>query len=279
LNLSARSGCAALGLFAPGVRSFTGEKPLAERACGGYFTFTPGPNRGGTYSLRVSARPGTEAIVSYHLEVAPAGPDDEGPGLLLRDGERRTGALSGSGVDAVDLYRFDVPARSIVRLDFDSTARLSIALETLRGEAIARGAAGGDLAQTLAPGTYLAAVSAPPRASGSYAVRLRVRVVTRTTLTVGSARSMTVLVGQPVVLQSATTPAPPSAGRVGLRLDYDDPLSGWVFRRLWVVAPQGTVTFTPLAVGTWRVVASFYGTRGSSPSRSESVTLNVKSRY
>jgi dipeptidyl aminopeptidase/acylaminoacyl peptidase len=275
-NLQPRGGCASAALYAPGTRAFAGARTLVYRACGGYFTYTPGPGRDGTYTVLVSARPGTEAIVAYRLGAAPAQPDDQGPGIAVENGADVSGSVSSRGLDVVDLYHFDVTDRSIVRIGLESGGRLSLALETLSGKTLDRAVGGSGLVETLAPGTYLIAVSAPARASGSYRLSLLERVVTQTTLKIGTAKSVTIPLGQPVVLQSATTPAP-AGGHVALRLDYEDPLAGWVFRQLWTVAPQGSVTFTPPAVGVWRVDAGFSGTRTSSPSRSDYVTINVRS--
>lgn len=96
------------------------------------------------------------------------------------------------------------------------------------------------------------------------------------TLTIDGKQAITAAGGRAVMLHSDTTPAP-SGGRVRLRLDYQDPLSGWVFRRTWDTDPGGSITFTPPAVGLWRVRASFYGTRASSPSGSREVTIRVTS--
>ena len=71
-------------------------------------------------------------------------------------------------------------------------------------------------------------------------------------------RQVTIPVGESVLLQTATTPAP-TGGQVVIRLDYEDPLAGWVFRKLWEVTPEASVTFTPPSVGPWRVIASFRG--------------------
>jgi Tol biopolymer transport system component len=276
INLQPRGGCASESLYGPGLHAFAGARTLVYRTCGGYFTYTPGPGRGGTYTVLVSARPGTDAIVAYRLQAAPAGPDDQGPGIAVANGATVAGSVSSRSLDVVDLYHFDVAERSIVRIGLESTAGLALALETLQGKELDRAVGGADLVETLAPGTYLIAVSAPPRAAGGYRLSLLERVVTKTTLKVGTSSSVTIPLGQSVVLQSATTP-PPDGGHVVLRLDYEDPLAGWVFRQLWTVGPQGSVTFTPPAVGVWRVAASFSGTRTASPSHSEYVTVDVRS--
>jgi Tol biopolymer transport system component len=268
INYSTAHGCATEALYAPHAQSFA-DHAILTRACGGYATYTPGPGRSGTYTIRVAAVPNTEPIVSYHLQVASAEQDDQGPGLLMSGDETRRGSVSGRSVDDVDLFHFVVHDPSVVKLSLQSAAALSLRLTSLTGKQIAAGAT---IVERLRPGTYLAQVSAPGRAAGAYALSVLVRVVTKTTLTLASTK---LSLGDSVALQTATAPAP-AGGRVGLRLDYDDPLSGWVFRKLWFVAPGGGVTFTPPTVGLWRVTASFYGTRNASPSHSKTVEVDVR---
>ena len=272
INLSPRKGCASIGVYLPGISTFSASRRAAYRDCGGYFTFTPGPDGRGTYSLLVAAQPGTQAIVSYHLQAAPAEPDDQGPGILLGSDARVSGSLFASGIDVVDLYRFDVGKLSSVQVELTSSAGLSVALTGIDGAAIAQAEAGSVLSKTLTHGTYLLAVTAPHRVGGKYTLALLVRLVTKTTLTVDGKPKVAVPVGRSVVLQTDTSPVP-SGGSVRLVLEYQDPLAGWVFRRSWTVAPGSSVTFAPPAVGAWRVRASFFGTRGASPSRSQLVTV------
>jgi TolB protein len=272
INLSPRRGCASIGLYRPGVRGFGTNGRVAFHQCGGYFTFTPGPDGGGTYSLLVAAQSDSQAIVAYHLQAAPAEPDDQGPGILLDGDQRVSGSLFATGIDVVDLYRFDVSERSAVRVELTSSSAFSLALTRVDGGAIAQAPAGSVLRQTLTHGTYLLAVRAPHRVGGKYTMALLVRLVTKTTLTADGKAKVIVPVGRSVVLQTATAPAP-SGGNVRLALEYQDPLAGWVFRRSWDVAPGSSVTFAPPWVGAWRVRASFFGTRGSSPSQSQLVTV------
>ncbi len=272
INLSPRKGCASIGVYPPDTHSFSTSRRVAYHECGGYFTFTPGPNGGGTYSLLVSAQPGTQAIVAYHLQAAAAQPDDQGPGILLGSDATVSGSLSGIGVDVYDLYRFDVSRLSTVQVDLTSSVGLQLALTTLDGTRIADATPGSTLRKTLKQGTYLLAVTAPGRVGGKYTLALLVRLVTKTTLTADGKAKLTVPVGQSVVLQTETTPAP-AGGTVRLVLEYQDPLAGWVFRKSWDISPGSTVVFAPPAVGAWRVRATFSGTRGASPSTSDLVTV------
>lgn len=272
INLSPRKGCASIGVYRPGVGAFGTSGRVAYRECGGYFTFTPGPGGGGTYSLLVAAQSGTQAIVAYHLQVAPTEPDDQGPGILLGNDARVSGSLFASGIDVVDLYRFDVGKRSAVKAELTSSAAFSLALTDIDGSPIAQAAAGSALSKTLTHGTYLLAVTAPHRVGGKYTLTLLVRLVTKTTLAADGKPAITVPVGRSVVLLTDTSPAP-VGGNVRLDLEYQDPLAGWVFRRSWTVTPGSNLTFAPPAVGAWRIRASFFGTRGASPSRSQYATV------
>jgi Tol biopolymer transport system component len=274
INLSPRKGCASIGVYPPGTRSFGSGRRLVSRECGGYFTVTPGPGRGGRYSLLVSAPRGTEAVVGYHLQAAAAQPDDQGPGVPLSSDARVSGSLSGTNIDVVDLYRFDVRKLSTVEAALTSSAGMDLALTRLDGTRIAETPPGSMLRETLKTGTYLLAVSASGRVGGSYTLALLVRAVTKTTLTANGKARVTVPAGATVSLQTETTPAP-DGGTVRLVLEYQDPLAGWVYRRSWDVSPGSSVPFTPPAVGGWRVRATFFGTRGSSPSASHLVYVDA----
>ena len=274
INLSPRKGCASIGVYPPATRSFGSSRRVVFRECGGYFTLTPGPDRGGTYSLLVSAPRGTEAVVAYHLQAAAAQPDDQGPGVPLSSDARVSGSLSGKSIDVVDLYRFDVRKLSTVRAALASSAGIQLALTRLDGTRIADTTPGSTLRKTLKEGTYLLAVSAPGRIGGSYTLALLVRVVTKTTLTADGKARITVPVGDTVLLQTETTPAP-GGGTTRLVLEYQDPLAGWIYRQSWDVSPGSNVQFTPPAIGAWRVRATFFGTRASSPSASHLVYVDA----
>ena len=47
----------------------------------------------------------------YHLQVAKATDDDTSPGLPLANYQRARGSWQGSGIDAVDIYRFSLGRR------------------------------------------------------------------------------------------------------------------------------------------------------------------------
>lgn len=275
INLSPRRGCVALRVFPPAAHGFSSSRSVAYRQCGGYLTYTPGPGRSGVHGLLVSAHPGSEAVVAYRLQAGAAGVDDVGPGIhLAGHGEPVKGRLSASGIDVEDLYSFDVQRLSAVRVELRSQAGLGLALTTIEGDSIAGVDAGTILRKTLQPGSYVLAVTAPGRVGGRYELSALVRAVTKTTLTADTKRRLSVPVGRSVALATATTPSPGS-GRVVLRLDYLDPRAGWVYRRSWETVPGGTIAFAPPSIGTWRVRASFLGTLTSSPSSSETVTIEA----
>jgi hypothetical protein len=87
LNLVARGSCVGMALYPPGTTQFDEAESIKRTSCGGYMTFTPGPDAGGLYSIRITPSGGVQGAQRYTLHVAAAGPDDVGPGLELRNGE------------------------------------------------------------------------------------------------------------------------------------------------------------------------------------------------
>jgi len=269
VNLSpGRGRCITLGLFAPGTRSFAGAQPLHVLPCGGYFSYTPGPGGTGRYSLLVTAsdqRPGRQR---YHLQAAVAGPDDTAPGVPLRNLETRSGTISGTRIDVVDLYRFRVPGSSDVTLTLrgPSAARLIVLSEN--GRRLASSDSAGALTAHLGRGAYFVAVRAESGAHGRYRLSLLERALTTTTVLANGSRSASVAPGASVAISVAV--AFSQAGAVRLELDRFDPLTGWHFYRLYRlrVGSNGRagITWRPPAIGHWRVRASFGGTRTASPS-------------
>ena len=105
-----------------GTCSFADAGPLKVLHCGGYLTYTPGQGAGGRYTVLATAtgtRPGRQR---YRLQAALAGPDDMAPGVRIENLETRGGSLS--GIDVVDLYRFQVPrARATSRSRLPDASR------------------------------------------------------------------------------------------------------------------------------------------------------------
>ena len=287
LNLaSASARCLPLSLFPPKTKSFSSTPPLRRAECGGYLVFTPGPDGGGRYSLLVEAEGSRAGMQPYRLDTAPAGADDTAPGLLIRNGERRRGALAGSHIDVVDLYRFDVDHRSDVTIGFDSSRRLAFEIQLLGadGQRLGRASAearGGKLRRQLDEGQYYFAVQALHQSAGRYTVGLLVREITTTTVTLNGSAEATSTRGDSVALKVTVTPQAAAGGVVRLQLDRFDPIEGWQFARTFTahVGPNGTATvfWKPPTVGRWRIHAVYMGTRAAGPSSSGHAYLVVKS--
>ena len=268
INLSpARGRCITLSLFRPRTRSFASAAPLRALPCGGYFTYTPGFGGSGRYTLLVTAsdqRPGRQR---YHLQAAVAGPDDVAPGLPLRNLQSRSGTLSGTRIDVVDLYRFRVAEPSDVTLTLRGPSSARLILLSENGHRLAAGGPGA-VTSRLGHGTYFAAVRAESGAHGRYRLSLLERELTTTTVLANGSRSALVAPGGSVAIAVAVDFS--SAGAVRLELDRFDPLTGWHFYRLYRLrlgaSGRTGLSWRPPAIGHWRARASFGGTRTASPS-------------
>ena len=236
---------------------------LRSMSCGGYSTFTPGPDGGGRYFLELIAPQGAGSA-QYRLQFAKAGQDDIGVGSELKSLATVHGALAPAGVDVVDVFHFGVAERSDVRLRLGGAPAYSLVLLTDSGSRLT--SAGDQIRRQLDRGRYVVAVRGEIGAAASrYTLGLVIRRLTVTTL---KAASPEVLPGVPVTLSLATTPAP-DAGRVKLQIDRFDPLEGWQFFKLLdASAGTGSVSWAPPALGRWRFRAAFTGTLTFSPSRS-----------
>jgi hypothetical protein len=269
INVVAPPGlCLSVGLYRVNGHAFGDE--AAAVGCGGYRLFTPGVGGDGRYSLVVHASSGVAGtrLQRYRLEVAPAGPDDMGPGTPLGGGHV-SGRLSAFGVDVEDLYRFDVVRRGEVKLALTDRSQFDVFLLSEGGRRLSCACGGrgpATLRQQLAPGHYFALVRAARRSSGSYRLSVSVREITATTLTFSS-RQVAAGGGVTISVHVAT-----AAGPVAVEIDRFDPLQGWVFARSIHVAvgPGGTASigWTPPAQGRWRARAAFAGTGAASPSSS-----------
>ena len=274
--------CVTLGLYGPRLRSFVSGAPLRSVGCGGYLTFTPGPGGGGRYSLRVFAR-GERGEARYRLQVAEAGRDDTSPGVPLHNLEQRTGMLSGRSVDVIDLYRFQVGARSDVVLTLATGERMQTDLALLndrgrnvRCECLASG--GARMRLQLPRGRYFLAVRSREHTGGRYRLRLLVREITKTGITIDGERRAFANPGRSVIVAAKVSPAR-AGGLVRFKVDRFDPFQGWVFAR-FLTAEVGAdglarVAWLPPSVGRWRIDARFQGTIARSPSRSGTATLLV----
>ncbi len=275
-----RNRCVAVSLYRPGIRSFSGVQPLHSLRCGGYFTLTPGPDDGGRYTLLVTAQGTRAGAERYHLAAGAAGTDDTAPGVPIANLQSRRGALNARGLDVVDLYRFDVPARSDVtvrlRAGGSSTFDLRVLGETGRRVGCACGSSGSQqLTTRLGSGHYFAVVRARGFTRGGYTLSLLVRQITTTQIAFGTGSA------SPGRAVSATAHvAAAAAGRVTIRVDRFDPLMGWQFARRYRLrlgsGGTASATFVAPTVGRWRARAFYSGTRTSSPSKSGFSVLVVR---
>jgi hypothetical protein len=259
------NGCATLSLRGP-------NGPLRSWSCGGYATFTPGPDGGGRYLFEVTA-PSRSGAVGYRLSATRAGPDDVGIGQELANLANARGSLAPLSGDVVDIRHFDVTQPSDVRLRLSTGAGFSLLLLTDTGRRLAAGE--GEVSRTLSRGRYVVAVQARAGTSGgTYTLGLVVRQLTRTTL---SASAHEIRPGASVTFTVEVKPQP-NGGSVRLQIDRFDPLDGWQFNRfVRLQAAGGRITWTPPAAGRWRARATYGGTLLFSQSRTGYLHLLVAS--
>jgi hypothetical protein len=281
---TATGTCLDVLLYPPKTQAFGFENALRELSCNGYATFTPGPDGGGLYTIRVAANPEALGRAVYRLKVAPAGPDDIAPGLPLLNGQTRRGQVSGRTIDVIDLFRFSVGSRSDLTLTLKAgaKARIDLVLLTdsgrrLKCECFDTG--GEKLRRRLNPGRYYAVVRARESSGGRYRLSLLLREITSTDLTISGSHVSSTAPGQSVTLAARVSSSAAAGGLVRIQVDRFDPLEGWQFFRLFAqhAASDGSaiVTWTPPTVGRWRVHAVFFGTRTASPSSSAYAHLLV----
>ena len=277
-----RAECVAFRLFAPGTGDFRNARPVIRRECGGYATYTPGPRRGGRYSIFVEARGSRSVTLRYRLQVAPAGPDDIGPGLPLANQQTRKGSLNGSRINVVNFFHFDVVRQSDVALRLRAHAQFDLVLLSDTGRVLdcECGSSGGAyLRRGLTAGDYFVVVRAGERSGGSYRLSLLIREITQTQALVAGSRLVTLPQRQTANVETRVTPA--AAGRVNVYIDRFLPLDGWVFSRIVSLqtGADGVARFSwrPPAPGRWRLQAFFRGTQTASPSSSAYLIVNVRS--
>ena len=265
IHRAQRSGCTSLRLFPPGTTDFEEDSPARTAGCGGYFLFTPAAGEGGRYSLVVTAQPRRRGDQRYHLQVSRARADDTSPGLPLGNYQRARGALRGSGIDVVDLYRFSLARRSQLRVRLrGGDFRLQLLRDT--GARVAS-TDDGELEQRVRQGRYFIAVRALRTNSGRYVLQRAARTITRAGITINGEESAQAPPGSAVRIQVRLRP--PVAGPVRVTIERFDPLAGWQFhRRVARSASAGvaTVAFTPPSEGRWRASAEYLGTRVAAPS-------------
>jgi hypothetical protein len=276
-NRSKHGACVSGALFAPGTSSFERGSQLLQIECGGYRLFTPGPGQGGRYSFEITPRQIYTGIQRFHLQVAPAGPDETAPGVALGNYGVAHAHLDGAGVQVLRLYRLDVSSHSnlTLRLSAPGAARFNLRLLDQNGSQIACqcGASGPQkLQQKLTVGRYYVAVSARNGSSGNFTLERESRTITRTAVYFAGARSHA---GRASVGAGRSTPihvrvSTGASGPVTVDVERFDPVFGWQFYRqvrARVSAGSASIPFTAPAVGRWRVNAAYAGSRVSSPSR------------
>ena len=283
LNLVPQRGqCIAYGLFPPGTSDFEGGGAVLRRECGGYATFTPGPQRGGRYSIFVQTRGTRSGRQRYRLQVAPAGPNDIGPGLPLANQEKRRGSLDASRINVVNFFHFDVSLSSDVTLRLRSRGRFDLLLLSETGRRIdceCSGSGRGYIRRGLQPGQYFAVVRAQTGSGGSYRISLLIRAITQTQTLVGGSKEVTIPPGQTASVEVRVTP--PAAGHVSIYIERFLPLDGWVFsRRVNLLTGSDGVarlSWRPTSIGRWRLRSFFRGTQTASPSSSGYLVVTVRS--
>jgi hypothetical protein len=247
---------ARLDLYAPGTRDFD-DAPVGNLGCGAYTLYTPARGEGGLYVLRVSAPSFARGPQRFHLQIAPADASDTAPGLVLGNHARAHGALRGSGVDRVDLYRFTVTQRSLLKLALSGGGDLTLRLRNDRGRSI-QSSEGGEIRRPLRPGRYYVSVTAAAGVDAHYVLLRSSRAITRTAVSI-SGLTVGVIV------------RPEVSGTARVTVQRLDPEFGWQYVRtvdVTVRGGHGGFSLGRLAVGRWRVRAEYLGTRDAAPSES-----------
>jgi hypothetical protein len=284
INLSSFGGsCMQLSIFAPDENDFESDDPVAFGRCG-YAVFTPGPGEGGRYSFLVEPSPGSRGVQRYHIQAARAGGDDTTPGRFIRNHARVRGRLNATGVDVIDLYRFDVTNTSRTELGVNSIGGDDIDLILLSesGRRI-RCACDEDSDPEIAIRTrrgryYAAVVAGNGRTKGSYTLSRASKLLTRTRLSVNGRRSATVSPGRSVRRVAGVSPR--SGGPVEIVVERFDPLEGWQFLRSFRLRARGgraAASMRPPSEGSYRARAVFKGTRQAARSTSGLARFKVRS--
>jgi hypothetical protein len=264
-----KGACVSGALFAPNTSSFEEGSPLLNIGCGGYRLFTPGPGQGGRYSFEVTPRTSYRGVQRFHLQVAPAGPAETAPGLVLGNYAHAHGRLDGRGVSVLRLYRLDVTSHSnlTLKLIAPASADFNLQLRNQNGNVIeceCGGSGSQTLQHKLQPGRYYAVVFVRNATAGDFTLVRESRTITSTSL---SFSSSTVAPGQGLDIDVKVAPA--ASGPVTLEIERFDPVFGWQFYRQVSALVSGglvSVPFVAPTVGQWRAKATYGGSSVSSPS-------------
>lgn len=261
-------GCARVSLHPPGSGFGSG---LLQRHCDAHVVFAAPES--GRYSIHVEAPRASRQALAYRLRVGPALTDDTAPGLRLAEDRPVRGTLTGSELDALDLYRFSVVRRSDLRLSVRARGDLTLDLRTTNGRRLAFGSF---LDRRLNRGHYFVAVRSLDGADSSYVLRRVTRAITSAATLIDGRRHRSVPAGRSVVLSVAVRPS--VSGRASMLVERFDPIDGWLFHarfRPAVASGRAAVTFRPPSVGRWRLTGEFDGTRIASPSDGGRASLVV----
>lgn len=280
-----KGACVSATLFAPGTRSFGGEEEgeregegggggggargVARIQCGGYRLFTPGPGKGGLYSLNVTPDFSHRGVQRFHLQVVPAGPAETAPGVALGNYVRARGYLNGRAAQVIRLYRMEIRNHSnlTLKLTTSQAAKFHLQLRNQDGDVIGcqcEGSGPKTLTHQLRAGTYYAVVSEQGGSSGGYTLLRQSRTITSTSIAFSAQHAAP---GEALTIDVHVTPA--VSGPVSVQIERFDPVFGWQFyREAYTFASSGvaSVPFTPPAVGRWRAKANYLGSRTASPS-------------
>lgn len=264
MRLSLRTDqCTVLDVYAPGTTSFDGFG-VKSLTCGGYSLFTPTDT--GRYYLVVRAGR-SRSKQSYRLRVAPARRDDTTPGIFIRNNARVRGKVNG-GIDARDLYRFDVTRRSTLTLNLNGSPTMRLVRDD--GRRIGRG---DYIERTVAAGRYFVAV----QGEGRYTLRRVSRTITKAAVTFNGRRSAKAAPGSSARLALRVRPA--VDGKGVMTVERFDPIDGWQFTRRYRVDVRtgvAIVTFVPPSVGRYRVTGDFNGSRIAAASYAGRAHLRVQ---
>lgn len=252
-----------VALYLPGTRSFDDTAEFTA-GCDAYRLFTPARRAGGRYVFRVFTPRGTRGPQRYHLQVAPAGPNDTAPGTFLANQVTTRGALAATGVNRVDLYRFQLKSRSRLKLALAGPEGLGMKLRNDRGSLIEESSA---INREIAPGRYFVAIQAAAGVRGRYRLRRSSRTITRASISISGVPRARGRLGATLTVGVRVRPA--VGGPVRVTFQRFDPEAGWQFlRAVDVQARDGRARlgFRPPAVGRFRAKAVFLGTKAAAGS-------------
>jgi hypothetical protein len=279
LNSSTEDACVSYAFFAPGAQNFDSDDPVVSQDCGGYRLFTP--TASGRYSILVTPSQDFAGSQDYHLQVGVAPSSATAPGVLLENYAHVKGRLNDAGVDAAELFRFNVSSRSNLQLNLETGDSAQFDLELLNDTGHRISCACGDsgsqqVQRELSPGRYFAVVTAENGSSGKFTLERESRSITRTTISIAGQTRANEPPGASVPIQVSVSPG--ASGPVTITVERFDPVAKWLFFHTYKVNASGggaSVSFLAPTVGRWRAEASYAGSRTQSPSASGFATLLV----